>query len=225
MPSLVTTYKTFEVSSDSGGALSGYANVFHFLDWHNDIIAPGAFLQDIPRFVAKGFVGGIGHDHKNPIGKPTRLFEDSRGLYMDASLDDSPEATRARQKVADGIIKHFSVGVVPLQARRLNEKQIHEYWAKAGWTPSEEERMRSADPDGATLIKRARILEVSPVALPANDHSDIVSYKAFGGGLDDLRRRVEVLEKKFASASCAVDVNEDEIGKLLEGFRNFLGDR
>lgn len=223
MPSLVTVYKEFEVKTTDSGGVSGYANVFHFLDWDQEIIAPGAWQGDIPRFVKKGFVGGIGHNHRSPIGKPARMYEDSRGLFMDAVFDSSPEAQHARLKIRDGVIKFFSVGVVPLQARRLNEKQIYEYWAKNKWEPSEEERLRASDPQGATLIQRARILEVSPVALPANDLSEIVSYKSFGDGLEDLRRRVELLENK-KSAPPRVTVDEDKIGKLLDGFQSLLGD-
>lgn len=224
MPSLSTVYKEFPVTGGAGG-VSGYGSTFHFLDWHNDIIAPGAWLQDIPRFLSKGFVGGIGHDHKKPIGKPLRVYEDSRGLYMDASFDTSSEAQHARQKIKDGIIKLFSVGVVPLQARQLNEKQIYEYWAKAGWTPSEEEKMRAADPSGATLIKRARILEISPVAIAANDHAEIITYKSFNSDVDELRSRVEVLEAKFKAMNSVPPEDEDEIEKLLNSFENFLGDR
>lgn len=226
MPSLQTVYKNAELSPNEQGSLSGYGSTFHFLDWHNDIIAPGAWLADIPRFMSKGFVGGIGHNHKSPIGKPQRVFEDSRGLYIDASLDDSPEAAHARQKVADGIVKFFSVGVVPLQARHLNEKQIYEYWAKNGWEPSDEEKLRASDPEGATLIKRARILEISPVALPANDLAEIVSYKSFDQGIEDLRKRVEAIEARLKGMSSpASRQEEDELGKLLESFRNFRGDR
>ena len=41
------------------------------------------------------------------------------------------------------IVKFFSVGVVPIQARHLNEKQIYDYWAKNGW-----ERANYFRPDG-----------------------------------------------------------------------------
>jgi hypothetical protein len=42
--------------------------------------------------------------------------------------------------------------------------------------PTEEELMRAEM--GGRLIKRAKLLEISPVALAANEQSEIVSYKA-----------------------------------------------
>ena len=68
-----------KLNGDSGG-FEGYASVFHLLDYHHDIIAPGAYKDDAPRFLKEGFIGGVGHDHSNPIGKPQRLFEDGYGL-------------------------------------------------------------------------------------------------------------------------------------------------
>jgi hypothetical protein len=72
--------------SSTNGGLSGYASTFHFLDYHNDIIAPGAYQGDIERFLRKGFIGGIGHNHDDPIGKPVELTETAALIDIEESM-------------------------------------------------------------------------------------------------------------------------------------------
>jgi hypothetical protein len=236
------------MSGTDNGGLSGYASTFHFLDYHNDIIAPGAYKGDIERFLKKGFIGGIGHNHDDPIGKPVELMEDGKGLWLEAAFDSSDSAQKARQKIADGIVKELSVGIIPLQVKPLRTKsEVEKYWASVGWTPSEEELMRASD--GARLIKRAKLLEVSPVALAANEQSEIVAYKAGKrlskaslGVLEQVCAQVkvayELLEGLLVEAGVKADDEEDANGEepaaqpvsdaqdeLLSAFREFLASR
>jgi len=176
---LETIYKLApapRVDEFESGGFAGYASTFYFLDYHNDIIAPGAYKADIERFKAKGFIGGVNHDHSNPIGKPVELFEDAKGLFLEAKLVDTAKAQDDRKLIVSGVVKELSVGIIPLQAKRMTKKDVLEYWRKAGYTPSEEELQRAED--GARLIKRAKLLEISPVALGANEQTSISSFKA-----------------------------------------------
>lgn len=204
---LALVYKTatsLKFSETSSGGLSGYASTFHFLDYHNDIVAPGAYKSDIDRFMRKGFIGGIGHDHRNPIGKPVELFEDRKGLFLVAEFVDTSKAQEDRKLITSGVVKELSVGILPLQAKSLRtRKQVQEYWSQVGYNPSEEELMRAEN--GARLIKRAKLLEVSPVALAANEQSEILSYKA---GARFSKTSVEMLTQICAHAKATYEMLE-----------------
>ena len=231
------------------GGLSGYASTFNFLDYHNDIIAPGAYKADIPRFLNKGFIGGVGHDHNNPIGKPVELFEDSKGLFLVAQFVDTSKAQEDRKLISSGVVKELSVGILPLQVKRLSsKKQVQEYWASVGHNPTEEELMRAEN--GARIVKRAKLLEVSPVALAANEQSEILSYKAgrklsktsveiLNQVCQQIKISYELLESLLEEAGMkaeddvaeAVDAEAtqssepDPTMELLEAFRQFLASK
>lgn len=174
---LVAVFKDAKVldRTDSGG-FSGYASTFHTLDFHGDIIAKGAFSWDIERFLKKGFVGGSNHDHKNPVGRFVEAYEDDTGLWVDATLTASAKAQEVRNDILDGVITSMSVGLIPLQARKLTRDEVLKYWEAADYEPSEVEMAFAQK--GARLIKRARLLEVSPVALPANERAEILVAKS-----------------------------------------------
>lgn len=210
------------LTEDKGG-FEGYASVFHFLDYHNDIIAPGAYRDDVGRFLKEGFIGGVGHDHDNPVGRPNRLFEDGYGLFLDARLVGTSKANECRELIMEEVVRKLSVGILPIQARQLRTKQeVLDYWKKAGWEPSEEELMRAND--GARLIKRAKLLEVSPVALAANELAEITSYKSFSPDvLKDVLRRLDALEASMKSFVPACPDPLDKYAEAIEGFRSYLG--
>lgn len=214
-----------KLSGDSGG-FEGYASVFHLLDYQNDIIAPGAYKDDAPRFLKEGFIGGVGHDHSNPIGKPYRLFEDGYGLFLDARLVSTSKAQEARELITSDVVRKLSVGIMPMQVKTLRTKQeVVDYWKKSGWTPTDEEMMRAEN--GARLIKRAKLLEVSPVALACNDLSEITSYKSLQTDvIADILKRLGALEEMVKEVSDASESEDDDMAeceKLLQGFRQFLG--
>jgi len=72
----------FEVKSvkadDSGqyaGEFMGYAAGIHNIDRVGDMILPGAFVEDLPRFLNEGVVCWQ-HDWMTPIGVPMEARED-----------------------------------------------------------------------------------------------------------------------------------------------------
>ena len=190
---------------DSTGGLSGYGSVFHNLDMHGDIVAPGAYLADLPRFLSKGFLGGPDHNHAKPIGVFKEAHEDAVGLYVRASFSSTPFAQETRTLIAEGVIQSLSVGIMPLQVKRLRDRaEVIQYWEKAGYAPTEEDLMRAEK--GARLIKRAKLLEISPVALPANDLAEITSYKA---GRKISGQNVGLLQQSVAEMRNAIQRLED----------------
>lgn len=235
MDDLGTTYKLAPIQDPAAecGGFTGYASVFHFLDYQNDIIAHGSYAADIPRFMEKGFIGGVEHDHKNPIGRPERLFEDERGLWMAARLVGTEKAQETRQLIREKVVQQLSVGILPIQVKRLATKaEVLDYWRKVGWQPDEEELARAEK--GARLIKRAKLLEISPVALGANERTQIMSCKSAGDSPVDVLASLRSLEFRVAALEAALaseeepsedeGETEDDLTETLAGFRNFLGD-
>ena len=203
------------VGPKSNGGFAGYGSTFHTLDLHGDIVAPGAYLDDIPRFLQKGFVGGSNHDHKNPIGKYIDAHEDSIGLYVEAVLTSSKSAQDTRLLINDQVIQGLSIGLLPLQTRKMSPSDVTNYWDKAGYVPSEQEIALSKS--GARLIKRAKILEISPAALPVNENATIVSYKS--------REPVLKAGKRLSKASkTSLKSVLDKVKESLSELEEFLDD-
>lgn len=214
MAELTKVYKTALIASraeeSQTGGFSGYGSTFHTLDYHNDIIAKGAYKDDLARFLEKGFVGGPDHNHAKPIGRFKSAFEDVRGLWVDAVYSSTPFAQETRTLIQEEVIKSLSVGILPLQAKRLKTKaEVLKYWSENDYDPSEEELMRAEG--GARLIKRARILEISPVALPANEHAEITAYKA---GRKISRGNVDLINSSISEIKAALQRLEDLVATV-----------
>jgi HK97 family phage prohead protease len=90
------------------GKFSGYASVFNHVDLHDDIILPGAFKECLEADEVKLLWQ---HDQAEPIGKITKLTEDNKGLFMEASLlMDLHRAKEAYSLLKNKIIKGLSIG-------------------------------------------------------------------------------------------------------------------
>lgn len=178
----------FEVktSEEEKGIIEGYAATFGNIDRHGDIIAPGTFKggrSKVPIFAL--------HDPSKAIGVGY-VQEDEKGLKikMKLAVDSDSDTLRERAReyyalVKEGIVEKMSVGMI-IQDREWQERAI----------------------DGkkvpVRVIKKADLVEVSLVPIPANDKAQITSVK----DLDhtDLERMIEetvqkIFETKAASGS------------------------
>lgn len=238
MDELCKLYKSAQLNetvSTSHGGFSGYGSVFHTLDYHNDIVAPGAYKSDIDRFLKRGFIGGSGHDHGKPIGKFKKAFEDRSGLWVEGEFSSTTYAQEVRTLISEGVISSLSVGILPLQVKRLKKSDVLQYWSDHDYTPSEEEMQRAEH--GARLIKRAKLLEISPVALPANEHAEILEVKSgrkiSGSNLEtirasiaDVRLAIGRLEELVSAVETPQPVESEEASEIsvesLDGFEVVL---
>lgn len=136
--------------------VAGYASAFGVVDSYKERVKQGAFLDSIARH-QKGerpVKVLLQHDWDRPIGRPTLMQEDGRGLYTISQLSD----TRTNREelmplLKDGVIDRMSIGFVPIQTT---------------WQPDEE----LLDLDVIDLW------EYSPVTFPANWDAQITSVKA-----------------------------------------------
>ncbi len=175
----------FEVKSseEEKGIIEGYAATFGNIDRHGDIIAPGTFKggrSKVPIFAL--------HRPELAIGVGY-VQEDEKGLKikMKLAVDSDSDTLRERAReyyalVKEGIIEKMSVGMI-IQDREWQERAI----------------------DGkkvpVRVIKKADLVEVSLVPIPANDKAQITSVKDWDH--PDLERIIEAAVQKALTAKAA----------------------
>src|SRR5262245_57389664 len=86
-PFLLKSAKT-ESSGPYAGEFSGYCAGINNIDRVGDMILPGAFTDDLPRFLKEGVVCWQ-HDWEKPIGKPLEANEDSYGLFVKCRVSNT----------------------------------------------------------------------------------------------------------------------------------------
>lgn len=159
----------------SKGIIQGYASVFDECDYYNDFIRAGAFARSIqenfeglttPRIKVL-----MMHWWGCPIGLPTVMREDSRGLYVEARItDQTEEGQRARVLAELGLMDGLSIGFRPVPGgyRELGEDEFKadELKGSIWWWPGE-----YTDLD---------LHEFSLVTFPANWSSRVEAVKSLG---------------------------------------------
>jgi len=170
---------SLEIKNHDAGGFTGYGSVFCLIDRHRDIMVPGAFKSCIDDFLAEGFIGGVGHNHSAPIGRPVKAYEDQRGLVIEAKYSDVESARDARTLIADGVVRKLSVGFEPGEVTSLSRSEVEKLWADSNYSPRREDvrRLKSHASVRAILTVR-KLFEVSPVTIPANDDCAITAFKS-----------------------------------------------
>ena len=106
--------KELNINSESR-TISGYAAVFNNIDKAGDLLIKGCFSKSIqergPESQANDKIIMLWmNDMKEPIGKITKLYEDEKGLYFEAKIDDVPKGNQAIQQLESGTLNQFSIG-------------------------------------------------------------------------------------------------------------------
>jgi HK97 family phage prohead protease len=129
------------VIDEDGIVFTGYASVFNVLDRNGDIILPNAFNDSLN---SAGVIKVLlEHDHTKPIGLITSLTQDEYGLLVVAKIfADNKDAEDVILMLQNGTLDSLSIGYL------IDESYINNNEQK--------------------VIKKAQLLEVSVVAVPAN---------------------------------------------------------
>jgi Escherichia/Staphylococcus phage prohead protease len=92
------------------------------------------------------------YEHREPIGRQLELREDERGLFGRWSIVDTTAGADAYKLARAGVLDSLSIGYL-----------------------ADDVEFRD---DGVRVLKRVTLLEVSAVALPANQHAIVTDVKA-----------------------------------------------
>lgn len=154
--------KSFDVKVDENGMISGYASTWtREPDSYGDVVAKGAFAEDIAKIKEEGRVLPFLFNHNSYdlnayIGTCTDFEEDDHGLKFDANFDDTPEAQKARKLAINGVLCKFSFAYDVLDSAQIELE----------------------DGRKANELRKLRIHEVSLVMYPANPDTSVISVKS-----------------------------------------------
>jgi len=161
----------FEVKdiNEDEGTFTGYAATFSkHPDSYGDIIDPGAFTKTLKE-QGNQIVSLWNHSIMEPIGKPTEIGEDKKGLLIKAKL--SLGVQRAREVLSlmkDGVVTRMSIGY---------------------------ETIKQSYDEGIRHLKEVKLYDVSPVVFAANPDAVIIGVKSkMPEGFKDLEDFFESTE-------------------------------
>lgn len=162
-----------DVDADTG-TFSGYGAVFGNVDSYGDVIERGAFKRSLeewksreklpPMLLQHGAFGVAAMDGV-PIGRWTKMEENSRGLKVEGKLYlDAPRTADLWPAVKDGQLDGLSIGFKVRKDRRRTK-------------PSEPRR----------TLEDVDLMEVSLVTFPANDRARVTGVKSAELTAEDIR--------------------------------------
>ena len=167
----------FEIKQLSEDAMifEGYAATFGNVDRGGDVILPGAFKSDIPRFLADGVIAWQ-HDWSLPIGKPLELAETPDGLWVKAQLVPTTLGKDAWQLMKAGVCKSLSIGYVASEVGDISSEEADRLLAETNTlTEFEKSEVRKK---GIRALKRIQLYDISPVTVPMNPEARVLLLKA-----------------------------------------------
>lgn len=158
-------YKTFsvyakEVNYDSESrTISGYAAIFGNKDKAGDILIKGCFSKSIqdrgPESSANDKIIMLWmHNMNEPIGRIAVLYEDDKGLYFEAVIDDVPRGDQAIKQLESGTLNQFSIG--------------YQYvWENCEYDMEKD----------AFIVKEVKLHEISVVSIGCNGETEYLGLK------------------------------------------------
>lgn len=167
------------------GTFSGYGSVFNVKDSYADVVMPGAFTRTLSEAMSKGRLPMMlwQHDTNQPIGKWTAMSQDERGLRVQGQIAINTRAGRdAYELMKMGALDGLSIG----------------YRTKK-YTWDEGSKVRQ--------LTDVDLLEVSPVAFPANEAARVQSVKS--DALPTIREIEDILRDAGLSRTQAKAVLAD----------------
>lgn len=142
---------------DKAGYFEGYANVFHTIDHHLDVVLPGAFQKSIRHWRAQNKWPKMlwQHDEQTIIGLWHDMYEDHKGLYVKGQLLlDVPKAQEAHALLKARALDSLSIGyMIEKSTQGLFQNQK------------------------VNFLHEISLSEVSLVTFPSNEESKIAFVK------------------------------------------------
>lgn len=181
-----------EVAGAPAGTFTARVAAFNNVDRNGDRLLPGAFLESIKRWLAKGAPVPVvfSHNHNDPdsfIGSvnPADLVEDQGGLMVKGQMDleDNPKARRIFGLLKAGRIKEWSFAYI-VKKERVGK-------------------------DGARELQEVDLLEVGPTLIGANPDTATIALKSYiEDGGDEPETDPETLPEPAIGAKISAGVAE-----------------
>lgn len=149
------------------GEFSAYASVFGNVDSYGDVVAKGAFANDLKRWEESGNPIPLlfGHQMSDPdfnLGHVVSAVEDDKGLLVTAQLDlENPKAMQTYRM---------------LKGRRINQMSF-------AYDVIDEATVEVAENVKANELRELRLYEVSVVTIGANQETEILAVKTAADAL------------------------------------------
>ena len=185
---------------EENGVFTGYGSVFGVLDFWDDVVVKGAFIDSIQKRMPALLWQ---HRQDTPIGVYTDIAEDEKGLKVTGRLlvDDVRQAKEAYALLKAGALSGLSIGYIPLD-----------------WEYKEDGDVR--------VLKEVEVWEISLVTFPANDAARVESVKS----LDSLSSVQDIegwlcskgLTPNEAKSVISKVLQKDAEDQLMEAAKNLL---
>jgi len=163
---------------DASGFVEGWGSTFDGPpDVFGDVITRGAFAQSLGNLGNRPLPMLWSHNPEKVVGAWTELFETAKGLGVKGRIEMQTQVGKeARALLKSGAVSGLSIGfrVAPGGATRRRE-------------------------DGARVLTKLDLHEVSLVAIPANPEARITEVKSLGS----IRDLEEILRKAGLSRAAA----------------------
>lgn len=170
----VAPFELKAVSDDGSMVFEGYAAVFNVVDRGGDVILPGAFSNDIDRFVEHGIIADQ-HNWERPIGKVLELHEDETGLYVKGQLVDTTAGSDTYKLMRSGVVRGLSIGYSEVASERVAGNAASAWLEKSQMLTEHEKRQ--IEKKGVRVLKEVQLFDISPVSVPMNPASQVVAVK------------------------------------------------
>lgn len=181
------SFRLTEVKADmETGVFEGYASVFGNKDAYGDIVVPGAFSKTLQERADRVKILWQ-HDTDCPIGKPTEMREDVKGLYVKGKITPTSLGKDVIMLLQDGVICEMSIGY----------QTVKEEWD---------------DSTKCNYLKEIKLYEFSLVTFPANELATVTSVKN-NSNIDvcnKLNEILEALQKQNEPTKSLEDEEKDE---------------
>lgn len=178
---------SFKASDVEARTFFGHASTFD-LDRVGDIITRGAFEKTLG---ARGERVKIMYNHKELIGKPVKMCEDEKGLYVEGKISNTTRGSEVLELMRDGVLDTMSITYsIPSGGSDYNEA-------------------------GVRIIKELDLYEFGPVDFAANESAMITGIKSLS--YKEIER---VLREAGLSRSQAKAIASGGVGNLREAEQN-----
>ena len=199
-------FKADDVDNETR-VFKGYASTYD-KDLGGESILPGAFAKTLSERADRVKVLW---QHNEPIGRPMKMYEDGKGLYVEAKISKTRLGDEALELMRDGVIDQMSIGYSVPQGKS------------------------DYDEDGNRMIKELKLYEFSAVTFPMNEKAFITGVKSVREALqrtpnidkhsvDELKKLIDDLTALLAQEppkGTPTVTQPPELDALLQSIENF----